>query len=134
MGWSLTGRACRDFSHGSRSSDQVPNPSDKPNAPEAPRPDRITKDSVTLSWRAPSDGGSKIRGYFIQRQPKGSTDWIPCNDSLHPLNTFTVLGLTEGDEYSFRIIAVNEVGESEPGKPSPLIKVRWCNAGRGFMN
>ncbi|KAF0299363.1 Twitchin [Amphibalanus amphitrite] len=78
---------------------------------------------VTLSWRAPNDGGAKIRGYFIQKQPKGSKDWIPCNDTLHPLNSFTVPGLTEGDEYSFRIIAVNEVGESEPGKPSPLIKV-----------
>ena len=96
---------------------------DKPNAPEAPRPDRITKDSVTLSWRAPNDGGAKIRGYYIQKQPKGGKDWIPCNDTLHPLNSFTVPDLTEGDEYSFRIIAVNEVGESEPGKPSPLIKV-----------
>ncbi|XP_037071181.1 LOW QUALITY PROTEIN: twitchin-like [Pollicipes pollicipes] len=95
----------------------------KPNAPEAPRPERITKDSVTLSWRPPKDGGAKIRGYLVQKQPKGSDAWEPCNREPHPLSNFTVPGLTEGDEYAFRVIAVNDVGESEPSKASPFIKV-----------
>ncbi|KAF0296563.1 Twitchin [Amphibalanus amphitrite] len=95
----------------------------KPSAPEAPRPERITKDSVTLSWRPPKDGGSKIRGYLVQKQPKGSDEWLPVNEAPHPLSNFTVPDLTEGEEYAFRVIAVNDVGESAPSKPCPFVKV-----------
>lgn len=95
-----------------------------PAAPEAPRPDRIGRNWVTLSWRPPStDGGSKIKGYLLEMKQKDSDKWVPCNDTPHPANTFTVLDLTEKDEYSFRVYAVNDVGTSNPSKPSALIKI-----------
>ena len=78
---------------------------------------------MTLSWRPPKDGGSRIRGYLIQKQPKGSKDWLPVNEEPHPLSNFTVPDLTEGEEYAFRIIAVNDVGESTPSKACPFVKV-----------
>ena len=78
---------------------------------------------MTLSWRPPKDGGSKIRGYLIQKQPKGSDEWQPVNEQPHPLSNFTVPDLTEGEEYAFRIIAVNDVGESAPSKACPFVKV-----------
>lgn len=95
----------------------------KPDAPEPPKPDRITKDSVTLSWRPPrSDGGSKLRGYILQKRPKDSDDWTDVNISPIDDTVYTVSKLKEGEEYQFRLIAVNDVGNSEPSRPTnPII-------------
>ncbi|CAH1103156.1 unnamed protein product [Psylliodes chrysocephalus] len=96
----------------------------KPDAPEPPKADRITKDSVTLSWRPPrNDGGSKIRGYILQKRPVGSDNWTDINST--PINdtVYSVPNLKEGETYQFRLIAVNDVGKSEPSKPSINIKI-----------
>lgn len=95
----------------------------KPDPPEPPKPDRITKDSVTLSWRPPRhDGKSKIKGYHLEMRPKGSKDWKRVNDEPINNTVHTVPNLKEGEEYSFRVIAVNEVGLSDPSKPcQPIV-------------
>ncbi|CAH2099215.1 unnamed protein product [Euphydryas editha] len=96
----------------------------KPSPPEAPKADRITRDSVTLSWRPPkSDGGSKIKGYIIQQKAKGDKDWKDVNDVPVPNLVHTVPKLKEGDVYQFRVIAVNDVGQSEPSKPTGDITI-----------
>lgn len=95
-----------------------------PDAPDAPRIEKITKDSVTLGWRKPfNDGGSKITGYIVQKRAKGGKDWEDATRVPTADTRFTVPGLAEGSEYEFRIIAVNDVGESGPSRPCPLVKV-----------
>lgn len=38
-------------------------------APDQPKIEKITKDSVTLTWKKPAnDGGSKITGYVVQKR------------------------------------------------------------------
>jgi len=38
-------------------------------APDQPKVEKVTKDSVTLSWKKPlNDGGSKITGYIIEKR------------------------------------------------------------------
>jgi len=95
----------------------------RPDAPEPPKADRITKDSVTLSWRPPrSDGGAKIRGYIIQKKAKDDADWSDVNGAPIPSNVYTVPKLKEGEEYLFRVFAVNDVGSSNPSRPSnPIV-------------
>src|SRR5207245_323838 len=70
-----------------------------------------------------NDGGSKIRGYLIEKKPKGAKDWEIVNRFPHTDTKYTVPNLNEGDEYEFRIIAVNDVGDSEPSKPCPMLRV-----------
>ena len=78
---------------------------------------------MTLSWRPPrSDGGAKIRGYIIQMKQRGQDEWDDVNGALIPTNVYTVPKLTEGEEYLFRVIAVNDVGNSDPSRPSnPIV-------------
>lgn len=79
----------------------------RPAQPEAPRVDRVTKNAVTLSWRAPR-GGGKVKGYMVQRKQPGG-GWTDCLSEPLAGLVHTVPNLNEGEEYYFRIVAVNEV-------------------------
>lgn len=88
-----------------------------PSMPAAPIVVDKTKHSVTLNWTAPErDGGSPIKGYIVQIQDEGSSEWIRVNDleSLVPGTEFIMPSLRELKRYRFRIIAVNDIGESDP--------------------
>lgn len=70
----------------------------------------ITKHTCTLSWKPPSyDGGLRITHYVVERKDVSLTHWIIINSNCKD-TTFTVQGLTEGQEYLFRIMAVNDNG------------------------
>uniref|UniRef100_UPI0037E88806 titin-like n=1 Tax=Semicossyphus pulcher TaxID=241346 RepID=UPI0037E88806 len=68
----------------------------------------ITNSSVSLSWDKPEyDGGAKITGYIVERKDLPESCWLKCNFT-NLLDTFLeVTGLTEGEEYDFRVIAKN---------------------------
>ncbi|XP_074533310.1 titin-like [Halichoeres trimaculatus] len=68
----------------------------------------ITNSSVSLSWDKPEyDGGAKITGYIIERKELPDSCWLKCNFT-NLLETFLeVTGLTEGEQYDFRVIAKN---------------------------
>uniref|UniRef100_A0A672QCF5 Titin n=1 Tax=Sinocyclocheilus grahami TaxID=75366 RepID=A0A672QCF5_SINGR len=73
----------------------------------------VTKVSASLAWEKPEhDGGSRIAGYLIEMQPKGTDKW----DVAANVKTCegTVTGLTGGQEYLFHVLAYNEKGKSEP--------------------
>ncbi len=73
----------------------------------------VTKNSVKLTWIKPvHDGGSKIICYNLEMQPKSSDKWgVSCTVKV---TEATVSNLTPGETYSFRVIALNEKGKSEP--------------------
>uniref|UniRef100_A0A8B9QPD2 Titin n=1 Tax=Apteryx owenii TaxID=8824 RepID=A0A8B9QPD2_APTOW len=73
----------------------------------------VTHNSASIKWEKPeSDGGSKITGYIVEMQTKGSIKWSACTQ-VKTLEA-TITGLSMGEEYSFRVIAVNEKGKSDP--------------------
>ena len=83
--------------------------------PGAPHVDGVTPNSVALSWTKPTDtGGGKIQGYVVEVKPKNG-DWAPATPFPVKENECTVPNLKEGQEYEFRVKAVNEAG---PGNPS----------------
>uniref|UniRef100_A0A3B3QAD2 Titin n=1 Tax=Paramormyrops kingsleyae TaxID=1676925 RepID=A0A3B3QAD2_9TELE len=73
----------------------------------------VTRNSVILSWKKPDhDGGSKILCYNVEMQTKGSEKWT-VSTTVKVLEA-TITGLVSGEEYSFRVIALNEKGKSNP--------------------
>lgn len=102
---------------------------DEPDAPGKPQITDWDKDHVDLQWPAPkNDGGSPISGYIVQKKEKGSPYWVNAVHVPAGQTSTTVPDLTEGQEYEFRVIAVNAAGQSEPSEPSDLVtaKPRFC--------
>jgi len=73
--------------------------------------------SVTLSWTAPSNGGSAITDYVVQYYPDfGVTRaWTTFSDGTSTATAATLSSLATGS-YKFRIAAVNVIGQGEYGE------------------
>ena len=88
--------------------------------PDAPQSLNVSPDdtgTLDVSWEAPaSDGGSAITDYRVQwKETAGNWD-APADVSEETATgtTHTITGLTDGVEYTVRIIAVNDVGDGPP--------------------
>jgi len=82
--------------------------------PGQPVVDSVSSNSIALHWNMPSDtGNGKLQGYIVEVKPTGS-DWKVINVDPERKPTVVVHGLKEGDEYQFRVKAVNEAGRGAP--------------------
>uniref|UniRef100_A0A8C4KP54 TITIN protein n=1 Tax=Dromaius novaehollandiae TaxID=8790 RepID=A0A8C4KP54_DRONO len=73
----------------------------------------VTQRSASLMWEKPEhDGGSKILGYIVEMQPKGTEKWSVVSETK--ACNAVVSGLSSGQEYQFHVIAYNEKGKSDP--------------------
>uniref|UniRef100_A0AAG5CSE1 Twitchin n=1 Tax=Anopheles atroparvus TaxID=41427 RepID=A0AAG5CSE1_ANOAO len=93
----------------------------RPNQPDPPSIDKITRNGVNLSWRTlRRDAKEKIKGYLVQYRVKDDEKWVDANSpaELVPDQSYRVENLEEGKEYQFRLIAVNDIGSSDPSRPS----------------
>lgn len=100
-----------------------------PATPGAPEPIDWSASHCELIWKEPaSDGGSPITGYIIEKKDKYSPLWEKAVETSSASPTGSVHGLIEGNEYQFRVIAVNKGGLSEPSEPSKTFtaKPRFC--------
>ena len=72
---------------------------------------------LDVYWEAPaSDGGSAITGYKVQWKESADSWHTPfdVSEETAPGTTHTITGLTDGVEYTVRVMAVNDVGEGPP--------------------
>ena len=88
-----------------------------PGSPTAPNaPTNVTASpgnaQATVSWTAPSNGGSPITGYTVTSSPEGVTATTAGATSV------VVPGLTNGVSYTFTVTAANSIGTSNPSAPS----------------
>ena len=86
--------------------------------------------SISLSWAAPaSNGGSTISDYIIEYQLTTGGTWSVFSDAVSTQTTATIIGLSNGTSYDFRVRAVNIIGQSipsgtvsaTPGEPAQVL-------------
>uniref|UniRef100_A0A3P8WBF9 Titin n=1 Tax=Cynoglossus semilaevis TaxID=244447 RepID=A0A3P8WBF9_CYNSE len=108
---------------------ETPDPiraSQAPTPPESIIPTEITKNTVSLAWTKPKhDGGSRITGYVLEAQKKGTDQW--AHVTTVKAMDFTVKNLNENEEYIFHVMAVNLSGRSAP-RESKAIVLRDSNS------
>uniref|UniRef100_A0A8C1WCZ1 Titin n=1 Tax=Cyprinus carpio TaxID=7962 RepID=A0A8C1WCZ1_CYPCA len=102
---------------------ETPDPirvSQAPTPPENITFTDVTKNSVSLAWTKPKhDGGSRVTGYVIEAQKKGTDQWAHVT-TVKTLD-FTIKNLNENEEYIFRVMAVNSSGRSRPRVSKPIV-------------
>ena len=113
------GNAAASFTDESVTNETAAPAAQAPGAPGRPDVAREASGSLSVSWDAPSsDGGSAVTGYKVQWK-EAADSWDTAADVSEATATetsHTITGLTEGTEYSVRVLAINDVGESPPSE------------------
>ncbi|XP_073531490.1 myomesin-2 isoform X1 [Phyllobates terribilis] len=94
-----------------------------PSAPGRILATRNTRTSVVVQFDKPKVE-EELLGYYIDSSVVGSNHWDHCNHKPIKYNRFVVHGLTSGEQYIFRVKAVNAVGVSENSQESEAITVK----------
>src|SRR5207249_1942585 len=66
--------------------------------------------NVTLSWQAPSNGGSPITNYKIYRSSSSGTEGLYT--TIGNVTSYTNTGLSNGATFYYKVAAVNSLGTS----------------------
>ncbi|KAK0138355.1 Immunoglobulin-like and fibronectin type III domain-containing protein 1 [Merluccius polli] len=100
-------------------------PIEPPGVSSQPQVSQVTRDSMTVSWSAPSqDGGASLLGYNLERRKKGSSMWVQVNDDLITDGSCVVDGLVSDVEYEFRVTSVNRAGAGSPSSVSSPVAAK----------
>ncbi|MBD8078909.1 Ig-like domain-containing protein, partial [Cellulosimicrobium arenosum] len=86
----------------------------KPEAPATPEVEEVRSETVVLSWDPPNNNGADITAYTVASQ-NGYTK--ECGTT-----TCTLDGLTNDVEYTFTVLATNDVGDGPKSPPSPVAR------------
>uniref|UniRef100_A0A3P9M0R9 Myomesin 1b n=1 Tax=Oryzias latipes TaxID=8090 RepID=A0A3P9M0R9_ORYLA len=96
---------------------------DIPSAPGKVVPTRNTDTSVVVSWEGSSDA-KELVGYYIEASVVDSDVWEPCNNKPVKATRFICHGLVTGEQYVFRVRAVNAAGLSQFSPVSEPVEVK----------
>jgi hypothetical protein len=94
-----------------------------PTAPGAPAGVSATAGnaSATVSWTAPSTGGSPITGYTVTPYVGSAAQTPTTITGSPPATNATVTGLTNGTAYTFKVSATNAVGTGPDSSASNAV-------------
>ncbi|KFQ53629.1 Immunoglobulin-like and fibronectin type III domain-containing protein 1, partial [Nestor notabilis] len=96
-----------------------------PGAPNPPEIVSASRDTITISWKAPQkSGSSRIVGYLVQKRKKGTMTWLPVNSVPIADKKLEMTNLKKGLQYEFRVAAVNAAGTGDASEPSQPVFAR----------
>ena len=87
-----------------------------PDAPSAPRIGEVGDGFVELNFAAGNDNGAPITGYQVS-SATGPAVTRECAST-----SCTITDLTNDTDYTFQVVAINDVGESEPSVASAVAR------------
>lgn len=95
-----------------------------PTISAAPTLNEQTKTSITVSWALTSNGGAAVTGYYLYQTnvTTGGQSIIYDGSSIPTVTSAKIEGLTTGDEYTYSVVAINRVGNSNPSAESNTFK------------
>ncbi|KAL3101403.1 hypothetical protein niasHT_025385 [Heterodera trifolii] len=77
------------------------------------------KDHVHLEWQPPAnDGGAQLEAYVVEKKDATTGKWVEAIRVSADQTKATVRSLREGEQYQFRVKAINKAGEGEPSDPT----------------
>lgn len=96
--------------------------SDTPGPPEGPvRFTGITAEKATVWWNPPeNDGCAAILCYTVEKRETSRISWAMVTSKCEACS-FNATKLIKGNEYQFRISAVNKFGVGRPLDSDPFI-------------
>lgn len=101
-----------------------------PEAPDRPTISMATESSVYVTWIPRANGGSPITAFRVEYRKQGRNgDWIIAADNISPLKlSVEVRNLEPGSTYRFRVIAMNNYGESPASATSRPYQVSMSSS------
>uniref|UniRef100_A0A3Q3BI64 Titin n=1 Tax=Kryptolebias marmoratus TaxID=37003 RepID=A0A3Q3BI64_KRYMA len=95
---------------------------DRPGPPDGPLEVKgVTAEKCYLHWNHPShDGGASISHYIIEKRETSRLSWTVVEPKIQAIS-YKITKLLPGNEYIFRVIAVNKYGVGEPLESEPVI-------------
>lgn len=96
--------------------------SDTPGPPEGPlRFTNISTEKATLWWSPPeNDGCAAITHYVIEKRETSRISWALVTSNCEACS-FNATNLIKGNEYQFRVSAVNKFGVGKPLESDPFV-------------
>lgn len=95
---------------------------DVPDPPKDVKVSDIGRDTITLTWTPPNDGGSEIISYIVEKCPVSGDRWIRVAQTSE--SQYTVMSLFGKTKYQFHVIAENRFGLSDPSVPTEPVTGR----------
>ncbi|KAI8485779.1 Titin-like, partial [Branchiostoma belcheri] len=95
---------------------------DTPGPPEHVRVRDVTRNAAVIVWAPPlKDGSKSITHYILEKKEPSRRTWT-TQDANIVKTSYRITNLVEGNNYLFRVLAVNDIGIGEPGEtPAPIL-------------
>ncbi|XP_064646233.1 titin-like [Lineus longissimus] len=98
---------------------------DKPSPPRDLKVTDVQRESISVAWQpSEDDGGSPITSYILEKRDAKKTSWTNAGKVKPKDLEFQIAKLIEGNEYFIRVIAENEIGQSEPCELKEPVKAK----------